>query len=76
VVGRKSASKSAGLAVTLVPQLLAEPFKDLAMRPIAGTGPARDVYALLPPGGRHPLLTAALDALDTTAAQLPGPTAR
>ena len=67
---------SRGLAVTLVPQLLAEPFKDLALRPIAGTGPARDVYALLPPGGRHPLLTAALDALDTTAAQLPRPTAR
>jgi molybdate transport repressor ModE-like protein len=67
---------SRGLAVTLVPQLLAEPFKDLALRPIAGTGPSRDVYALLPPGGRHPLLTAALDALDTAAAQLRGPTAR
>ncbi len=62
------------LAVTLVPELLAEPFKDLALRPIAGTGPSRDVYALLPPGGRHPLLAAALDALATTAAQLRGPT--
>jgi molybdate transport repressor ModE-like protein len=65
-----------GLAVTLVPQLLAEPFKDLALRPIAGTGPSRDVYALLPPGGRHPLLTAALDALETAAAELQGPSAR
>jgi DNA-binding transcriptional LysR family regulator len=62
-----------GLAVTLVPQLLAEPFKDLALRPIAGTGPSRDVYALLPPGGRHSLLTPTLDALDTTAVQLRGP---
>ncbi len=63
---------SRGLAVTLAPHLLAEPFKDLALRPIAGTGPSRDVYALLPPGGRHPLLRPALDALDTTAAQLRG----
>jgi DNA-binding transcriptional LysR family regulator len=59
-----------GLVVTLVPELLAEPFKDLALRPIAGTGPARDVYALLPPGGRHPLVAAALDALDITTAHL------
>jgi len=66
---------SRGLAVTLVPQLLAEPFKDLALRPIAGGGPARDVYALLPPGGRHPLLAAALAALDATAAELRGPPA-
>jgi DNA-binding transcriptional LysR family regulator len=65
-----------GLAVTLVPQLLAEPFKDLALRPIAGTGPTRDVYALLPPGGRHPLLADALDALDAAAAQLQAPTHR
>jgi molybdate transport repressor ModE-like protein len=67
---------SRGLAVTLVPQLLAEPFKDLALRPIAGAGPSREVYALLPPGGRHALLPVALDALDTTAAQLRGPTGR
>ena len=59
-----------GLAVSLVPHLLAEPFKELALRPIAGTGPSRDVYVLLPPGGRHPLLPAALDALDTSAGQL------
>ena len=65
-----------GLAVTLVPQVLADPFKDLALRPIDGEAPARDVYALLPPGGRHPLVTAALDAVETTAAQLQGPTER
>jgi DNA-binding transcriptional LysR family regulator len=59
-----------GLAVTLVPELLAEPFRDLALRPIAGDGPARDVYALLPPGGRHPLVAPALDSLETTAADL------
>jgi DNA-binding transcriptional LysR family regulator len=62
-----------GLAVTLAPQLLAEAFKDLVLRPIAGPGPARQVYALLPPGGRHPLVAPVLDALDTTATQLQRP---
>jgi DNA-binding transcriptional LysR family regulator len=57
-----------GLAVTLVPQLLAEPFADLALRPIDGPGPTRDVYALLPPGGRHPLVAPCLAALGELAA--------
>jgi DNA-binding transcriptional LysR family regulator len=65
-----------GLAVTLAPQLLADAFNDLVLRPIAGTGPTRDVYALLPPGGRHPLVPSILDALDSTAAELQGPTER
>ena len=65
-----------GLAVTLAPQLLADAFDDLALRPIAGTGPTRDVYALLPPGGRHPLVAPILDALDRTAAELQAPTER
>ena len=59
-----------GLAVTLVPQLLADAFENLVLRPIAGGGPARDVYALLPPGGRHPLVAATLAALDSAAAEL------
>jgi molybdate transport repressor ModE-like protein len=58
------------LAVTLVPELLADPFKDLALRPIAGMTVERDVYALLPPGRRHPLVAPTLDALDEVAAQL------
>jgi DNA-binding transcriptional LysR family regulator len=62
-----------GLAVTLVPELLAEPFKDLALRPIAGAGPSRDVYALLPPGARHPLVRDALDAIEAAAAELQAP---
>jgi molybdate transport repressor ModE-like protein len=61
---------SRGLAVTLVPEVLADPFKALALRPIAGGGPERDVYALLPPGGRHPLVAPMLDALDAVAAEL------
>jgi DNA-binding transcriptional LysR family regulator len=52
-----------GLAVTLVPSLLADAFRGLPLRPIAGASPERDVYALLPPGGRHPLAGAAVDAL-------------
>jgi DNA-binding transcriptional LysR family regulator len=59
-----------GLAVTLAPQLLAEAFEGLALRPIAGAGPSRDVYALLPPGAGHPLVAPALDALVATAAQV------
>ncbi len=63
---------SRGLAVTLAPQLLADAFKDLTLRPIAGPSPARDVYALLPPGDRHPLVAPTLEALHATAATLHG----
>jgi len=63
-----------GLAVTLAPQLLADAFKDLTLRPIAGNSPTRDVYALLPPGARHPLVAPTLDALHATAAELHRPT--
>jgi len=59
-----------GFAVSLVPELLADPFADLALRPIAGMTVARDVYALLPPGGRHPLVAPVLDALDAVASEL------
>jgi DNA-binding transcriptional LysR family regulator len=59
-----------GLAVTLAPELLADPFKDLALRPIADMTVARDVYALLPPGRRHPLLAPTLSSLDAVAREL------
>jgi DNA-binding transcriptional LysR family regulator len=61
-----------GLAVTLAPQLLAEAFSELALRPIAGHSPARDVFALLPPGGRHPLVAPTMEALRAVAGRLPG----
>ena len=61
-----------GLAVTLAPALLADAFADLACRPIAGPSPARDVYSLLPPGSRHPLVWPMLDALDAQAARRVG----
>ena len=59
-----------GLAVSLTPELLADPFRDLALRPISGMTVARDVYALIPPGRRHPLLEPTLDALDAVSAKL------
>jgi DNA-binding transcriptional LysR family regulator len=59
-----------GLAVTLAPELLADAFTSLALRPIRENAPTRDVYAVLPPGGKHPLVAAVLDALSTTAARL------
>jgi molybdate transport repressor ModE-like protein len=59
-----------GLAVTLVPLLLGETFSDTALRPIAGGGPERHVYALLPPGGRHSLAHPMLSALTETAGEL------
>ena len=62
-----------GLAVTLAPQLLADAFADVALRPIAGRGPTRDVYVLLPPGGRHPLVAPTIAALEAIAAELEGP---
>ncbi len=54
---------AAGLAVTLVPRLGADGFHGLELRPIEGDGPRRDVYAILPLGGRHPQAEDAWDAL-------------
>ena len=61
-----------GLAVTSAPQLLAEAFQGVALLPIAGSRPGRDVFAVLPPGGRHPLAEAAVDALAEAAAEISG----
>jgi DNA-binding transcriptional LysR family regulator len=65
---------SRGLAVTITPALVGEVFDDLAVRTIAGRAPSRDVYALLPPSGRHPLVAATLAALDAAAASMDCPT--
>jgi DNA-binding transcriptional LysR family regulator len=54
-----------GLAVTLAPRWLTGGFAGVALRPIAGGGPERDIYALLPPGGRHRLAEEAYAALVT-----------
>lgn len=62
-----------GLAVTLAPELLAGGFEGLALRPIAGDdGPQRAVYALTPPGGRHPLAGELLDEIEHQVAVMRG----
>ena len=61
---------AAGLAVTLVPRLGADGFGGLELRPIDGDGPRRDVYAILPRGGRHPQVEDAWDALVEVASEL------
>jgi DNA-binding transcriptional LysR family regulator len=58
---------SQGLAVSLVPQLGSEVLDGVALRPIDGRAPERDVYAMVPSGGRHPL---ALRMVAAFAAQL------
>jgi len=59
-----------GLAVALVPALLAGAFADLPLRPLVGVAPERDDYLLLPPGGRHPLVGEAVAALTAAADEL------
>jgi DNA-binding transcriptional LysR family regulator len=59
-----------GLAVTLVPRLAVDAFHGVALKPIAGDQPSRDVYALVPSGGRHPLADAFLSSIASTAAEL------
>ena len=59
-----------GLAVTLMPKLLAHEFAGIELRPVKGNGPKRDLYALTAPGGRHPLVQPTLDALAEVASEL------
>ena len=58
-----------GTAVTLVPRLLAPGLDGLAFARIDG-GPQRDLYVVLPPGGRHPLVEPTLNALAEVASEL------
>ena len=46
---------SQGLAVAMVPQLGSEVLHGVALRAVDGPAPERDVYAMVPSGGRHPL---------------------
>jgi DNA-binding transcriptional LysR family regulator len=59
-----------GLAVTLVPQLLASELGDLAVRPLAGASPRRTVFALTPEVGRPDLATAMIEALSEACSAL------
>ena len=58
-----------GLAIAMIPSLLSQAYAGIALRPLAGPVPTRDVFALLPPGGRHPLAHEVVKALLDTAAE-------
>lgn len=52
-----------GLAVALVPSLLAHAYSGAVLRPVLGPAPRRDVFALAPPHHRHPRLLDVVAAL-------------
>jgi len=55
-----------GLGVGWVPSLLAGDYADVVVRPVKEDIPRRAVYALLPPGDRHPRARDVVDALFET----------
>jgi DNA-binding transcriptional LysR family regulator len=59
-----------GLGVGWVPSLLTDDYRGVAIRPVKDPMRRRDIYALLPPGDRHPLAEPVIDALIETAAEL------
>lgn len=59
-----------GLAVGLVPSLLAHAYTGSALRPVDGAMPHRDVFALATPGRQHPLTREVVDALTQAAQRL------
>lgn len=58
---------ASGLGVGWIPGLLADDQAGIAMRRVDGNLRTRDVYALVPPGDRHPLAAKAITALEETA---------
>jgi DNA-binding transcriptional LysR family regulator len=54
---------ASGLAVTLMPELLASGLPGIAMIPLEGPQPYRSLYALTPAAGVRPAATAFLEAL-------------
>ena len=60
-----------GLGVGWVPTLLADYYDEAAVRPVDGPTRQRDIYALLPPGDRHPHAATVVSALAATARDFP-----
>jgi DNA-binding transcriptional LysR family regulator len=56
-----------GLGVGWVPSLLTGEYSGIAIRPVKEAIRQRDIYALLPPGDRHPRARQVVDALIETA---------
>jgi len=61
-----------GIGIGWVPSLLADDYSGVAIRPVKDAIRRRDIYALLPPGDRHPRARQVIDALRETAADSPG----
>jgi DNA-binding transcriptional LysR family regulator len=58
-----------GLGVGWVASLLIDDYSDVVVRPVKDPIRRRDIYALLPPGDRHPFAKPVVDALIDTAAE-------
>ena len=61
-----------GIGIGWVPSLLAADYSDVAIRPVKEPIRRRDIYALLPPGDRHPRAREVIDALAETATGFAG----
>jgi DNA-binding transcriptional LysR family regulator len=61
-----------GLGVGWVPRLLVDEYSGIAIRPVKEAIRQRDIYALLPPGDRHPRARQVVDALVETATDFDG----
>lgn len=58
-----------GLGVGWVPSLLIDEYAGAVVRPVKDPIRRRDIYALLPPGDRHPIARPLINALTETATQ-------
>jgi len=63
-----------GIGVGWVPSLLVGDYAGVAIRPVTEPIRRRDIYALLPPGDRHPRARQVIDALADTATDFAGAT--
>jgi DNA-binding transcriptional LysR family regulator len=63
-----------GIGVGWVPSLLVGDYAGVAIRPVSEPIRRRDIYALLPPGDRHPRARQVIDALVETATDFGNPT--
>jgi DNA-binding transcriptional LysR family regulator len=58
-----------GIGIGWVPSLLSGDYKDVVIRPVKEQIRRRDIFALLPPGDRHPRARQVIDALIETATE-------
>src|SRR3954469_1508535 len=61
-----------GIGIGWVPSLLIDDYSGVAIHPLEERIRRRDIYALLPPGDRHPRARQVIDAFVETATDFPG----